>query len=82
MSAFLTLSQVSGGLPGSAPRIFTASTNGNLAAITAAGYMADVVAKGLVNVLDILYINYDIAGTPTGGQFRVTGASSGTLVAV
>lgn len=80
MSAFLTLSQVSGGLPGTAPRLFTASTNGDYAAITTAGYMADLVAAGIVNVFDIIWINYDVDGTEAQGQFRVTGTSSGSLV--
>lgn len=80
MSAFLTLSQVSGGLPGTAPRIFTASTNGDLAAITTAGYMADLVANGTVNVFDILFINYDVDGSEAGGTFVVTSTSSGSLV--
>lgn len=80
MSAFLTLSQVSGGLPGTAPRIFTASTNDNLGAITTAGYMADKVATGVVNPFDIIFINYDVDGTEIGGTFIVTSTSSGSLV--
>lgn len=80
MSAFLTLSQVTGGLPGTAPRLFTASTNDNLAAITTAGYIADKVATGVVNVFDIIFINYDVDGTEASATFLVTATSSGSLI--
>ena len=81
MSNFLTLSQVSGGLPGSAPRLFTGSSNDNLAAITTAGYVADKVALGSLNINDLIWMNYDIDGTPGYGSFIVTNTSVGSLVA-
>lgn len=81
MSNFLTISQTTGGLPGSAPRLFTASTNDTLAAITTAGYVADKVATGNFNVRDVLIITYDVDGTPGQGIFNVTSTSSGSLVA-
>lgn len=79
MSSFLTISQATEGLAGTAPRLFTASTNDNLAAIVTAGYMADIVASGRVNVFDILFINYDVDGTEASGTFIVTATSGGSL---
>lgn len=81
MSSFLTISQATEGLPGTAPRLFTASSNDDVAAITTAGYMSDVVTAGRVNVGDILYIRYDVDGTPGTATYIVTATSGGSLVA-
>lgn len=81
MSNFLTVVQVTGGLNGTAPRIHCASTNDDLAAITAVGYVADQVAKGTMSYFDLIRINYDVDGTEGTGWFRITNTSSGSLVA-
>ncbi len=81
MSNFLTASQVTGGLNGSAPRIHSCSTADNLATVTTAGYVADQVAKGTMSYLDRVYLNYDVNGTKATGVFTVTATSNGSLVA-
>lgn len=76
MSNFLTLSQVSGGLTGTAPRLFTASTNDDLAAITATGYVDDLVANGNMNRRDIIFVTYDVDGTPGQGTYFISDTNS------
>lgn len=80
MSAFDTLSPAIQGNPGTAPRIMSATTDNTLAEITTAGYVADLVAKKILKTFDILFINYDMDGTPGHGVFTVTATSSGSLV--
>lgn len=78
MSNFSSLAQISEGLNGTAPNIYVASTEDDLATITTAGYMNDLSAKIKAN--DVLYINYDDASTfplntgeaSTLGEFMVT----------
>jgi len=75
MSNFGTLSQVSGGYPGTAPQIWSASTPDNLGAITTAGYLNDLGDKVKQN--DVFYINYsDTSVQPLGGG---TGGEAATL---
>jgi len=57
MSNFETFTNLTGGLPGTAPRIFSASTTDNLAAVETAGYLNDRGAKGQIAAQDILIIN-------------------------
>lgn len=78
MSNFGSLELVTGGLPGTAPQIFSASTADNLGTITATGYLNDISAKIKLN--DVFYINYsDTSVFPlntgeaaTIGEFIVT----------
>lgn len=78
MSNFSSLAQISEGLNGTAPNIYVASTEDNLATITGVGYLNDLSAKIKKN--DILYINYDDTSTfplntgeaSTLGEFMVT----------
>lgn len=75
MSNFGTLSQVSGGYPGTAPQIFSASTPDSLGTITTAGYLNDLGDKVKQN--DVFYINYsDTSTQPLGGA---TGGEAATL---
>lgn len=75
MSNFGTISQVSGGYPGTAPQIWSASTPDNLGAITASGYLNDLGDKVKQN--DVFYINYsDTSTQPLGGG---TGGEAATL---
>jgi hypothetical protein len=75
MSNFGTLSQVSGGYPGTAPQIWSASTPDSLVTITTAGYLDDLGDKVKQN--DVFYINYlDTSTQPLGG---VTGGEHATL---
>lgn len=80
MSDFLTLAQVSGGLNGTAPRIFAASTNDDLAAVTTAGYVSNEITSGRMSVLDLLFLTYDVDGTPDMAMFEVTATSGGSLI--
>lgn len=80
MSNFLTLSPLTGGLLGTAPRVHSASTNDTEAVATASGYVADMVAAGKMAVLDVVFLNYDVDGTAGGGMYHVTATGGGTLV--
>lgn len=82
MANFITWARVTGGSNGSAPDLFVASTNDNLAAITTSGYVAAEVAAEKLKVNDYLYINYDVDGTEDSSQFIVTSTGSGSLVEV
>jgi hypothetical protein len=78
MSNFDNFALVSQGNTSSAPSIFIASTEDDLATITTAGYMNDLIPKVKEN--DVIYINYDDTSvfplTPgeasTLGEFMVT----------
>ena len=59
MSNFLSLELVTGGLPGTAPQLFSGSTPDSLATITVAGYLNDIIKKTKAN--DIFWINYSDA---------------------
>lgn len=87
MSNFSTIEQLNGGLAGTAPDIYSASTEDNLATITTAGYMNDLAQKFKQN--DVLYINYSDTSTfplstgaaSTLGEFYVNySASNWSLV--
>lgn len=65
MSNFSTFGLVTGGIPGTAPQIFTCSTPDSLVTITAAGYLDDLGTKVKAN--DVFYINYlDTSTQPPG----------------
>ena len=78
MSNFGSFEQVTGGLPGTAPNIYVASTADNLGTITATGYLNDQSHRVKLN--DVFYINYsDTSVFPlntgeasTLGEFMVT----------
>lgn len=78
MSNFESLAKVTGGLSGTAPEIFVASTEDNLATITGTGYLNDKSA--LIKANDVFYINYSDTSTfplntgeaSTLGEFMVT----------
>lgn len=77
---FDTLSQISGGLSGTAPRVFSATTDQAEAVIITAGAVADLVASGRLKVMDVLYVNYDMDGTPGQNVYTVTATSDGSLI--
>ncbi len=78
MSNFDTFAIVTEGNTSTAPSIFIASTEDDLATITAAGYLNDKVPQVKEN--DVIYINYDDTSTfplnpgeaSTLGEFMVT----------
>lgn len=79
---FDTISPVSEGLPGTAPQIFSATTDQSLATITTSGAFATYYATGIFKVGDIIYVNYNVASTPPSGVaelLTVTATSSGSL---
>lgn len=78
---FDTLSQITGGLPGTAPQVFSATTDQTEAVIKTAGAIANLVAKKILKVRDVLYVNYDVDGTPGQNVYTVTSTSSGSLIA-
>ena len=80
MSNFDTITPATGGIPGTAPQIIAATTDDNLAAITASGYVSDLVTLGMLRVRDVLFINYDVDGTPALAMFEVTSTGGGSLV--
>lgn len=77
-----TIGQVTGGIPGTAPNIYTASTVDALATITAVGYLNDIQARYGLKNNDIFNINYSDTSTfPLGeasiyGQFIVVVSGS------
>lgn len=82
MSNFQSLEQVNGGLAGTGPNLYVASTSDNLGTITAAGYLDDLAPKFKQN--DVLYINYsdtstfplDTGAASTLGEFYVNYSAS------
>lgn len=75
-----TFAKVTGGLSGTAPEIFVASSDQTEAVLTTAGAIADMVTAGLVKAKDVLYVNYDMDGTPGSNVYQVTSTSGGSLV--
>lgn len=57
MSNFDTLSNLSGGTPGLAARVFTACTEDDQVTVTAAGYVNDLAASELLKQGDVLFLN-------------------------
>ena len=66
-------------LPNDCPNVWTCSTNDTYAQITAANYMQDILgtAKFPANTDDMVYIRYDVDGTP--GVLWATLGATGTL---
>ena len=58
-SNFLTLSPLTGGLPGTAAAAFTASTEDDEATITKAGYINDLYIRKQVKDFDVMIVNYE-----------------------
>ena len=61
------------------PGMFAAATDANGAALVASGSVADKVAAKQIKVRDVVFINYDLDGTPTAGSFIVTATGGGSL---
>ena len=57
-SNFQTLTPVTGGIPGTAPAVFTASTLDDEATLTKAGYINDFYEKKQIKEHDWIFINY------------------------
>src|SRR5690348_9945311 len=72
MSNFLTITPLTGGDTGTAPTLYSASTNDTLSDVTDPGYMDDLYDNGVVKANDILWLNYDVDGTSTLELFKVT----------
>lgn len=72
MSNFDTLSNLTGGNPGLAARVFTACTEDNLATITATGYLNDLASDELIKETDFFFINTEATDIMSAvpGQFR------------
>ena len=73
MANFDTLAKVTGGLSGTAPEIFVATTDDALAVVEAADYVEDLVEAGILKDFDIIYLNYDMDGTPGQAVMTVDG---------
>ena len=78
---FDTLGQAVGGLQGTAPQLWVGTTDQTLGVVTTAGAVATLVADGIFKVRDIVFLNYDLDGTPGQSILTVTAASSGSLEA-
>lgn len=59
---------------------FSCSSANTLAEAMTAGAVADAVTAGRVKVGDVLYLHYDIDGTPGYAELMVTSTSGGSLV--
>ncbi len=79
-AAWGTFAKVTGGISGTAPEIFVASTDQTEAVIITAGAVADLYATGVIKVGDIIWVNYDQDGTPGQNVYTVTSTSSGSLI--
>lgn len=77
---FDTLEPITQGGVGTAPTLFSATTDQTAAVITTAGAVEDLVTKKILKVRDILFVNYDVDGTPGQQVYTVTSTSSGTLI--
>lgn len=58
-SNFQTLTPVTGGIPGTAPAVFTASTVDDEATLTKVGYINDFYERKQIKDRDWMFINYD-----------------------
>ena len=58
MSNFDTFTPLTAGTAGTAPVTFSASTEDDLVALTAVGYLNDKAAEKVVKRLDIFQVNY------------------------
>lgn len=74
-----TFAKITGGAVGTAPDFFVASSDQTAAVITTAGAIADMRASGLVKVMDIIWVNGDMDGTPFQNVYTVTATSGGSL---
>lgn len=57
MSNFDTLSNLTGGTPGLAPRVFTACTEDDQLTVTGVGYVDDLAVQGVLKNTDVLHLN-------------------------
>lgn len=57
MSNFETFSNLSGGDPGLAPRVFIACTEDDQVTVTGVGYVDDLAVKGELKNTDVLHLN-------------------------
>lgn len=78
--AWGTLAKITGGFNGTAPDMFSGSTDQTAAVITTAGAISVQYGYGIFKVGDILWINYDQDGTPGQNVYTVTATSGGSLV--
>lgn len=78
MSDFSTLAPLAQGNPGTAPRMFVASTPDSVAEITATGYLNDLGTKVKEN--DIFWINSDDLSTQPPGEDATLGMYTAVLV--
>jgi hypothetical protein len=62
------------------PSIYGATTDQTSAVITTAGAVATLVSKGILKVRDVLFVNYDVDGTPGQAVYTVTSTSGGSLI--
>jgi hypothetical protein len=69
-SKFITFTPATGGLPGTAASLFSASTEDDEATITKAGYINDLYIQKVVKDFDVAIINYESG--KHSGLFSVT----------
>lgn len=79
---FDTFAPVTEGQVGTAPMIFVGTTDQLLSVVLTAGAIAEKFAAGIVKVNDIIFINYDVDGTPGRGMFVVTSTSGGSVIEI
>lgn len=66
--------------PATGPAVFSTTSDQTLAVITTAGAVSDLVTARELKVRDIIFVNYDIDGTPGQAVLTVTATSGGSLV--
>lgn len=79
---FNTISQINGGLNGTASTLYSASTDQALSIVLTAGSIADALAAERFKVGDLIFLRYDVDGTPGFALLQVTSTSSGSLIYV
>lgn len=72
MSNFQTLTPIVQGVPGDAPRIYSAVTVDDNSTITATGYVNDLYAYNLLKPNDIVFLNYSDTGTTSSFQIYIS----------
>lgn len=77
MSNILELTPMVGGQTNTAQKVFAASTNDALATVTTAGYLTDKVTAGVFSLNDVIFLAYDVDGTPGNTVGYVSTSSAG-----
>lgn len=76
---FQTVCLITHGFEGTAPRIWSVTTDQTLSVLLTPGSVASFISYNRLKAQDILYVNYDMDGTPGNAKFFVTATEGGSL---